>query len=142
MDATRLGLAAPRGARLTLCPCEPVPQGRPKRPSVVVKGLALDSPVRNAATPLPLGLHRLLRSPAGSALIAHPQSKEPTMDDECRAHKLELANLGRAFREARERSGLSEREVADAVPGVSLAGVRAIEAGERPSLNYEQIIRL
>ena len=63
-------------------------------------------------------------------------------DDECRAHKLELAHLGRAFREARERSGLSEREVADAVPGVSLAGVRAIEAGERPSLNYEQIIRL
>ena len=63
-------------------------------------------------------------------------------DDECRAHKQELANLGRAFREARERSGLSEREVADDVPGVSVAGVRAIEAGERPSLNYEQIIRL
>jgi transcriptional regulator with XRE-family HTH domain len=63
-------------------------------------------------------------------------------DDECRAHKQELASLGHAFREARERSGLSEREVADAVPGVSLAGVRAIEAGERPSINYEQIIRL
>ena len=56
--------------------------------------------------------------------------------------KQELANIGRAFREARERSGLSEREVADAVRGVSLAGVRAIEAGERPSLNYEQMIRL
>ncbi len=27
-------------------------------------------------------------------------------DDECRAHKQELANLGRAFREARERIGL------------------------------------
>ena len=63
-------------------------------------------------------------------------------DETCRAHKQELANLGRAYREARERSGLSEREVADAVPGVSLTGVRAIEAGERPSLNYEQMIRL
>jgi transcriptional regulator with XRE-family HTH domain len=63
-------------------------------------------------------------------------------DDTSRTHEQELANLGRAYREARERSGLSEREVADAVPGVSLAGVRAIEAGERPSLNYEQMIRL
>jgi transcriptional regulator with XRE-family HTH domain len=63
-------------------------------------------------------------------------------DDTSRAHKQELANLGRAYREARERSGLSEREVADAVPGVSLAGVRTIEAGERPSFNYEQMIRL
>jgi transcriptional regulator with XRE-family HTH domain len=63
-------------------------------------------------------------------------------DDMSRAHKQELANLGSAYREARERSGLSEREVADAVPGASLAGVRAIEAGERPSLNYEQMIRL
>jgi transcriptional regulator with XRE-family HTH domain len=56
--------------------------------------------------------------------------------------KQELANLGRACREARERSSLSERKVADAVRGISLAGVRAIEAGERPSLNYEQMIRL
>ena len=63
-------------------------------------------------------------------------------DDKRRARKRELANLGRAFREAREQSGLSEREVADAVRGVSLAGVRAIEAGERPSFNYEQIIRM
>jgi transcriptional regulator with XRE-family HTH domain len=63
-------------------------------------------------------------------------------DDRCRAQKLDLANLGRAYREARERSGLSEREVADAVRGVSLAGVRAIEAGERPSLNFEQMMRL
>lgn len=46
--------------------------------------------------------------------------------------KRELANLGRAFREARERSSLSEREVTEAVRGVSLAGVRAIEAGKRP----------
>jgi transcriptional regulator with XRE-family HTH domain len=63
-------------------------------------------------------------------------------DDAQRAHKQELANLGRAFREARERSGLSEREVADAVRGISLDGIRKIEAGERPSFNYEQIIRL
>ena len=41
-------------------------------------------------------------------------------DDAKRAHEQELANLGRAFREARERSGLSEREVADAVRGISL----------------------
>jgi len=53
-----------------------------------------------------------------------------------------LANLGRAFREARERSGLSEQEVADAVRGISLAGVRAIEAGERPRFNYAEIMRL
>jgi len=45
-------------------------------------------------------------------------------------------------REARERSGLSECEVADAVPGVSRDGVRAIEAGERPGLNYAEIVRL
>jgi transcriptional regulator with XRE-family HTH domain len=66
------------------------------------------------------------------------------MDDKDaqRAHKQELANLGCAFREARESSGLSEREVADAVRGVSLAGVRAIEAGERPSFNFEQMMRL
>ncbi|HUB73509.1 MAG TPA: helix-turn-helix domain-containing protein [Solirubrobacteraceae bacterium] len=53
-----------------------------------------------------------------------------------------MANLGRAFREARERSGLSEQEVADAVRGISLAGVRAIEAGERPRFNYAEIMRL
>jgi transcriptional regulator with XRE-family HTH domain len=63
-------------------------------------------------------------------------------NDERRAHKQELAKLGRAFREARERSGLSEREVADAVRGISLDGIRKIEAGERPSFNYEQIIHL
>lgn len=63
-------------------------------------------------------------------------------DDTQRAHKQELANLGRAFREARERSGLSEREVTDAVRGISLDGPRKIEAGERSSFNYEQIIRL
>lgn len=63
-------------------------------------------------------------------------------DDATRAHKQELAKLGRAFREARERSGLSEREVADAVRGISLDGIRKIEAGERPSFNYGQIIRL
>ncbi len=63
-------------------------------------------------------------------------------NDAQRAHKQELANLGRAFREARERSGLSEREVADAVRGISLDGIRKTEAGERPSFNYAQIIRL
>jgi transcriptional regulator with XRE-family HTH domain len=62
--------------------------------------------------------------------------------NECRARKQDWRNLGRVFREARERSGLSEREVVDVVPGVSLAGVRAIEAGRPPRLNYEQIIRL
>ncbi len=63
-------------------------------------------------------------------------------NDAQRAHKQELANLGLAFREARERSGLSEREVADAVRGISLDGIRKTEAGERPSFNYAQIIRL
>ncbi|MGA8355596.1 MAG: helix-turn-helix transcriptional regulator [Solirubrobacteraceae bacterium] len=63
-------------------------------------------------------------------------------DDTQRAHKHELANLGRAFREARERSGLSECEVADAVRGISLDGIRKIEPGERPRFNYGQIIRL
>jgi transcriptional regulator with XRE-family HTH domain len=63
------------------------------------------------------------------------------MDDEQR-HAQELAKLGRAIREARERSGLSEREVADAVRGVSRDGVRAIEAGKRPRLNYAEIVRL
>jgi hypothetical protein len=38
------------------------------------------------------------------------------MDDDKR-HAQELAKLGRAIREARERRGLSEREVADAVRG-------------------------
>ncbi len=65
------------------------------------------------------------------------------MDDNAqRAHKQELENLGRAFREARERSGLREREVADAVRGISLDGIRKIEAGERPSFNFGEIIRL
>jgi ribosome-binding protein aMBF1 (putative translation factor) len=50
------------------------------------------------------------------------------MDDDKR-HAQELAKLGRAIREARERRDLSEREIADAVRGVSLTGVRAIEAG-------------
>jgi len=63
-------------------------------------------------------------------------------DDTSRAHKQELTKLGRAFREAREQRGLSEREAADAVRGISLDGIRKIEAGERPSLNYAQLIRL
>jgi transcriptional regulator with XRE-family HTH domain len=63
------------------------------------------------------------------------------MDEEKR-HTKELTKLGRAIREARERRGLSEREVADAVCGVSSDGVRAIEAGKRPRLNYAEIVRL
>jgi transcriptional regulator with XRE-family HTH domain len=63
------------------------------------------------------------------------------MDDDER-HTQELAKLGRAIREARERRGLSEREVADAVRGVSRDGLRAIQAGKRPRLNYAEIIRL
>ncbi len=63
-------------------------------------------------------------------------------DDTHRTYLQELAKLGHAIREARERRGLSEREVADAVRGVSLAGVRAIEAGKRHRLNYAEIIRL
>jgi transcriptional regulator with XRE-family HTH domain len=54
---------------------------------------------------------------------------------------LKLAAIGRACREARERRGLSERELADAVRGISLAGVRALEAGKR-NLDYECFIRL
>jgi transcriptional regulator with XRE-family HTH domain len=64
------------------------------------------------------------------------------MNDDDTQHAQELAKLGRAIREAREQRGLSERQVADAVCGVSLAGVRAIEAGERPRLNYAEIVRL
>jgi transcriptional regulator with XRE-family HTH domain len=63
-------------------------------------------------------------------------------DDTQRRRKQELAKLGHAFREARERSGLSEREVADAVRGISLDGIRKIEAGERPTFNCGQLIRL
>lgn len=77
-----------------------------------MKGLALDGPACSTANPLPRGLHRLLRSAAGSALIAHPQSKEPTMDDD-KQHAQELAKLGRAVREAREPRGLSEREASN-----------------------------
>lgn len=52
-------------------------------------------------------------------------------DDTSRAHARELAKLGRAVREVREERGLSERELADAVSGISLAGLRAIEAAQQ-----------
>jgi ribosome-binding protein aMBF1 (putative translation factor) len=111
---------------------------------LVVKGLALDSPARSTANPLPRGLHRLLRSTAGSALIARPQSKEPAMDDDTsRAHARERTKVGRAIREVREERGLSQHELADAVRGISLTGLRAIEAGKaRRSLDYVRLIRL
>jgi UDP-N-acetylglucosamine 1-carboxyvinyltransferase len=64
------------------------------------------------------------------------------MDDEARLTDDEfLARLGRAIREAREEQGLSERELADAVRGISLAGIRALEAGRR-NLDYERWVRL
>jgi transcriptional regulator with XRE-family HTH domain len=62
------------------------------------------------------------------------------MDDD-KQHAQELANIGRAVREAREQRGLSEREVADAAPGVSLVGIRKIQAGER-DLDYARFVRL
>jgi transcriptional regulator with XRE-family HTH domain len=42
---------------------------------------------------------------------------------------------------AREHRGLSERELADAIHGISLAGIRAIEAGGC-NLDLERMIRL
>jgi transcriptional regulator with XRE-family HTH domain len=66
------------------------------------------------------------------------------MDDETsRAHARERAKIGRAIREVREERGLSQRELAEAVRGISLAGLRAIEAGNaRRSLDYERFFRL
>jgi|GEM_PF-3380103 len=64
-------------------------------------------------------------------------------DDTSRAHARERTKIGRAVREVREERGLSEREVADAVRGISLAGLRAIEAGTAMrSLDYERFFRL
>lgn len=60
------------------------------------------------------------------------------MDDD---RRLFLAKLGRAIREVREQRGLSQRELADAVPGLSLAGIRTLEAGKR-NLDFERYIRL
>jgi transcriptional regulator with XRE-family HTH domain len=62
------------------------------------------------------------------------------MDDD-KQHAKELVNIGRAFREAREQRGLSQREVADAVRGISLDGIRKIEAGKR-DLDYARFVRL
>lgn len=62
-------------------------------------------------------------------------------DEACLTDEEFLARLGRAIREVREEQGLSERELADAVPGISLAGIRALEAGKR-NLDYERHIRL
>jgi|HubBroStandDraft_6_1064221.scaffolds.fasta_scaffold514811_1 hypothetical protein len=64
-------------------------------------------------------------------------------DDTSRAHARELAKLGRAVRQVREERGLSERELADAVWGILLAGLCAIEAGTaKRSLDYARLIRL
>jgi transcriptional regulator with XRE-family HTH domain len=43
----------------------------------------------------------------------------------------------------REERGVGERELADAVQGISLVGLRAIEAGNaRRSLDYARLIRV
>lgn len=64
-------------------------------------------------------------------------------DDTSRAYTRERTKLGRAVREVREERGLSERELADAVPGISLAGLCAIEAGiAKRSLDYARLIRM
>jgi transcriptional regulator with XRE-family HTH domain len=64
-------------------------------------------------------------------------------DDTSRAHTREQAKLGRAIREAREEHGLSQRDLADAVRGISLAGLRTIEAGTTiRSLDYARLIGL
>ena len=66
------------------------------------------------------------------------------MDDETsRAYARQRTKLGRAVREVPEERGLSERELADAVRSISLAGLRAIEAGiAKRSLDYARLIRL
>lgn len=65
------------------------------------------------------------------------------MDDNARPTDDEqfMARLGQAIREVREQQGLSERELADAVRGISLAGIRALEAGKR-NLDHERFVRL
>jgi transcriptional regulator with XRE-family HTH domain len=64
-------------------------------------------------------------------------------DDTSREHAREMAKLGRAVRALREERGLSEREAADAVRGISLAGLRAEEAGTaKRSLDYARLICL
>lgn len=57
------------------------------------------------------------------------------------ARAQELAKLGCAIREAREQRGLSERELADAIRGISPAGIRAVEAG-KCDIDYERLTRL
>ncbi len=52
------------------------------------------------------------------------------------------AKLGRAVRELREERGLTDRELADSIRGISLKGIRAIEAGECKALTYERMVRL
>jgi hypothetical protein len=52
-------------------------------------------------------------------------------DDASRAHTRERTKIGRAVREVREERGVSEREVADAVRGISRAGLRAIPGRNR-----------
>jgi transcriptional regulator with XRE-family HTH domain len=66
------------------------------------------------------------------------------MDDDatkCR-HAQDEAKLGRAVRELRKERGLTDRELADSIRGISLKGIRAIEAGEYRALTYERMVRL
>lgn len=62
-------------------------------------------------------------------------------DDHGQTYARQLAKLGRAVREAREQRGLSQRELADTIRGISPAGIRAIEAG-RCDIDYERLLRL
>ena len=63
-------------------------------------------------------------------------------DDAERRYALDEAKLGRAVREVREERGLTDRELADSIRGISLKGIRAIEAGEYKALTYERMVRL
>jgi len=86
----------------------------------------------------------LLRSRASSALIARPQTRqEHAIDDDTkRRYAQDEAKLGRVVRELREERGLTDRELADSIRGISLKGIRAIEAGEYKALTYERMVRL
>jgi transcriptional regulator with XRE-family HTH domain len=63
-------------------------------------------------------------------------------DDTNRRDAQDEAKLGRAVRELREERGLTDRELADSIRGISLKGIRSIEAGAYKALTYERIVRL
>jgi transcriptional regulator with XRE-family HTH domain len=63
-------------------------------------------------------------------------------DDTTRRYAQDEAKLGRAVRELREERGLTDRELADSIRGISLKGIRAIEVGEYKALTYERMVRL